>query len=169
MQVSAKIDRAKLEVLSKGVKYTKLPESERYPMKVLEVDGLTAYLDQNAYKPVHDKSIYNYVVYDSSTIERPFAYDLDMAEEVKVFAKLPSKFTIDTPVGSYNPDWAYVTEDEYGGKRVFFVVETKGGSNVDPATRPREAAKIDCARKHFAALDDEVIYGVMSTYATANV
>ena len=98
-QAAAKIDRAKLEVLSKGVKYTKLPESDWYTMEVLEVDDLTAYLGQNAYKPKHDKSIYNYVVYDSSTVERPFAYDLDMAEEVKVFAKLPSKFTIDTPVG----------------------------------------------------------------------
>ena len=164
-QVTAKIDRAKLEVLSKGIKYTKLPESDWYTMEVLEVEDLTAYLDQNAYEPKHDKSIYNYVVYDSSTVERPFAYDLDMAEDVKVFAKLPSRFTIDTPVGSYNPDWAYVSEDEYGGKRVFFVVETKGGGNIDPATRPREAAKIDCARKHFAALDDGVTYSVRTTYA----
>ena len=30
--------------------------------------------------------------------------------ESKVFAKLPSKFKIDTPLGSYNPDWAYVEE-----------------------------------------------------------
>lgn len=168
-QVATKIDRAKLEVLSKGIKYTKLPESDWYTMEVLQVEDLTAYLDQNAYEPKHDKSIYNYVVYDSSTVERPFAYDLDMAEDVKVFAKLPSKFTIDTPVGSYNPDWAYVTEDAYGGKRVFFVVETKGGGNIDPATRPREAAKIDCARKHFAALDDGVTYSVRTTYAVASL
>ena len=168
-QVAAKIDRAKLEVLSKGIKYTKLPESDWYTMEVLEVEDLTAYLGQNAYEPKHNKSIYSYVVYDSSTVERPFAYDLDMAEDVKVFAKLPNSFTIDTPVGSYNPDWAYVSEDEYGGKRVFFVVETKGGGNIDPATRPREAAKIDCARKHFAALDDGVTYSVRTTYAVTSV
>lgn len=168
-QVAAKVDRAKLEVLSKGIKYTKLPESDWYTMEVLEVEDLTAYLDQNAYEPKHDKSIYNYVVYDSLTVERPFAYDLDMAEDVKVFAKLPSRFTIDTPVGSYNPDWAYVSEDEYGDKRVFFVVETKGGGNIDPATRPREAAKIDCARKHFAALDDGVTYSVQTTYSISSI
>lgn len=167
-QVAAKIDRAKLDVLAKGIKYTKLPESDWYTMEVLEVEDLTAFLGQNAYEPKHNKSIYNYVVYDSSTVERPFAYDLDMAEDVKVFAKLPSKFTIDTPVGSYNPDWAYVTEDEYGDKRVFFVVETKGGGNIDPSTRPRESAKIDCARKHFAALDDGVRYSVQSTYTATN-
>lgn len=168
IQVAAKIDRAKLEVFSNGIKYTKLPENDWYTMEVLEVEDLTAYLDQNAYEPKHSKSIYNYVVYDSSTVERPFAYDLDMAEDVKVFAKLPSRFTIDTPVGSYNPDWAYATEGGYGGKRVFFVVKTKGGGNVDLAMRPREAAKIDCARKHFAALDDGVTYSVRTTYAATS-
>lgn len=164
-QVAAKIDRAKLEVLSCGIKYTKLPEKDWYTMEVLEVGDLTAYLDQNAYQPKHGTCIYNYVVYDSSTVERPYACSLDMEEEVKVFAKLPRRFVIDTPVGSYNPDWAYVSEDEYGGKRVFFVIETKGGGNLDPATRPREEAKIKCARRHFAALQDGVIYNVGSTYA----
>lgn len=57
-------------------------------MEVLEVEDLTAYLGQNAYEPKHNKSIYSYVVYDIFDCERPFAYDLDMAEDVKVFAKL---------------------------------------------------------------------------------
>lgn len=163
-QVAAKIDNAKLQVITDGIKYSKLPEREWYTMEILEPGDLTAYLDQNAYAPVHDKSLYNYVVYDSSTVERPFAYDLDMAEEVKVFAKLPTKFVIDTPVGSYNPDWAYVTQNDYEGVRVFFVVETKGGDNLNPAVRPREKAKIDCAYKHFDALNDGVAYSVRSTF-----
>lgn len=87
-----------------------------------------------------------------------------MAEDVKVFAKLPGKFTIDTPVGSYSPDWVYVTEDEHGGKCVFFVVETKGGGNINPATRPREAAKIKCVRERFAALDDGITYSMRTTF-----
>jgi restriction endonuclease len=37
--------------------------------------------------------------------------------------KLPSWFTIDTPIGSYNPDWAFVTESE---EKLYFVRETKG-------------------------------------------
>ncbi len=74
------------------------------------------------------------MIYDSSTVERLFAYDLDMADDVKVFAELSSKFTIDTLVGFYNTDWAYVSEDIYRSKRVFFVIETKGGGSIDPAT-----------------------------------
>ena len=118
-------------------------------MDVLVVDDLRAYLDQNAWKPAHHKSIYSYVIYDSSTVEQPYAVALDRAEMVKVFAKLPSKFKIDTPLGSYNPDWAYVEEVE-GRERVYFVMETKGKARG--ANRPTEEAKIDCAEKHFEAL-----------------
>lgn len=74
---------------------------------------------------------------------------LDRAEMVKVFAKLPSKPKIDTPLGSYNPDWAYVEEVE-GRERVYFVMETKGKARG--MSLPTEEAKIDCAKKHFEAL-----------------
>lgn len=148
-QVAAKIETAKNEVVTKGIKYTKLPESQWYTMDILAVDDLRAYLGQNAWKPVHRKSVYSYVVYDSSTVEQPYAVALDRAEMVKVFAKLPSKFKIDTPLGSYNPDWAYVEEVE-GHERVYFVMETKGKARG--ANRPTEEAKIDCAEKHFEAL-----------------
>ena len=148
-QAAAKIEAAKNEVVTKGIKYTKLPESQWYTMDILAVDDLRAYLGQNAWKPAHHKSIYSYVVYDSSTVEQPYAVALDQAEMVKVFAKLPSKFKIDTPLGSYNPDWAYVEEIE-GRERVYFVMETKGKARG--ANRPIEEAKIDCAEKHFEAL-----------------
>ena len=148
-QVAAKIEAAKNMVVTKGIKYTKLPESEWYTMDILAVNDLRAYLGQNAWKPAHRKSLYSYVVYDSSTVEQPFAVALDRAEMVKVFAKLPSKFKIDTPLGSYNPDWAYVEEVE-GKQRVYFVTETKGKARG--ANRPTEEAKIDCAEKHFEAL-----------------
>lgn len=148
-QVAAKIEAAKNEVVTKGIKYTKLPESEWYTMDILAVDDLRAYLGQNAWRPAHHKSIYSYVVYDSSTVEQPYAVALDRSEMVKVFAKLPSKFKIDTPLGSYNPDWAYVEEVE-GRECVYFVMETKGKARG--ANRPTEEAKIDCAEKHFEAL-----------------
>lgn len=62
-----------------------------------------------------------------------------------------------------------MTEDECGGKQVLFVVETKGCGNVNSATPSREAVKIDCAGKHFAALDDGTTYSVRSTYAITSV
>ena len=164
VQVGAKIEAAKNEVVSQGIKYTKLPESEWYTMDILAVEDLTAYLDQNAWEPLSGKSLYNYVVYDSSTVEKPYALALDQSEQVKVFAKLPSKFKIDTPLGSYNPDWAYVEEVE-GKQRVYFVMETKGGGNGTPNLRPTEKAKIECAQKHFEALAiDDVVYDVETTY-----
>lgn len=71
-----------------------------------------------------------------------------------MFAKLPSAFKIDTPLGSYNPDWAYVEEAD-GERRVYFVTETKGGKNGEPALRDAEKIKIGCAKKHFEALTSE--------------
>ena len=164
-QVAAKIEAAKVEVMAKGIKYTRLPESDWYTMDILAVEDLTAFLDQNAWEPAHHKSLYNYVVYDSSSVEKPYAMALDQSEAVKVFAKLPSKFKIDTPLGSYNPDWAYV-EDVDGKQRVYFVTETKGGGNGTPVLRPSERAKIECAQKHFEALDlgDDFTYNVETTY-----
>ena len=142
----------------------RLPESEWYEMGVLDMGDVHAFLGQNAWKPdFANKSLYSYVVYDSSTVEQPFAAALDKAEEVKVYAKLPPKFTIDTPVGSYNPDWAYVQEVD-GQQKVYFVVETKGGGNADPTLRPEERVKTNCARRHFAALDDGVEYEIRTTY-----
>ena len=163
-QVAAKINRAKAAAIAKGIKYTKLPEDEWYTMEDLDPGDLHAYLGQNAWEPAHHKSLYSYVVYDSSTVEKPFAVDLDQAEEVKVFAKLPNRFKIDTPLGGYNPDWAYVREVE-GEKRVYFVTETKGGGNNGINTRPAEEAKIECARKHFEALaEPDLEYDVRTTY-----
>ena len=98
-------------------------------------------------------------------VERSFAEALDKQEEVLVFAKLPSAFKIDTPLGSYNPDWAYVEEAD-GERRVYFVTETKGGKNGEPALRDAEKIKIGCAKKHFEALDlgNDFHYNVRTTY-----
>ena len=168
-QVAAKIEEAKIEVVSAGVKYTKLPESEWYSMDVLAVEDLTAFLGQNAWEPTHGKSLYNYVVYDSSSVEKPYAVALDQSDAVKVFAKLPTRFKIDTPLGGYNPDWAYVEEVD-GKQRVYFVMETKGGGNGTPALRPSERAKIECAQRHFEALGlDDVTYDVETTYHYAQL
>ena len=73
--------------------------------------------------------------------------DLDQAEEVCVYAKLPRGFHIPTPVGNYSPDWAIAF---HAGtvKHIFFVAETKG-TMESLELRPIERAKISCARKLF--------------------
>ena len=96
------------------------------------------------------KAIQDYVFTDGSaekSIERKFAEDLDAAEEVCVYAKLPRTFQIPTPVGNYSPDWA-IAFYEGKVKHIFFVAETKG-TMESLNLRPIEQAKISCAKKLF--------------------
>lgn len=96
------------------------------------------------------KAIQDYVFTDGSaekSIERTFAEDLDAAEEVCVYAKLPRTFQIPTPVGNYSPDWA-IAFYEGTVKHIFFVAETKG-TMESLELRPIEQAKISCAKKLF--------------------
>ena len=96
------------------------------------------------------KAIQDYVFTDGvaeKSIERKFAEDLDAAEEVCVYAKLPRAFQIPTPVGNYSPDWA-IAFYEGKVKHIFFVAETKG-TMESLELRPIEQAKISCAKKLF--------------------
>lgn len=96
------------------------------------------------------KHILDYVFSDSKG-ERDFAEDLDKADEVCVYAKLPRSFQIPTPVGNYAPDWAIAFNDNMGIKHVFFVAETKGSMD-SMQLKGVEKAKIDCAKKLFNEL-----------------
>jgi type III restriction enzyme len=73
---------------------------------------------------------------------------------VKLYIKLPSWFTVTTPIGEYNPDWAIVMESPDGGEdRLYLVRETKGTLDLNQL-RPDEKRKILCGRSHFrGALD----------------
>lgn len=139
-QVAAAIKDAKTEVLAAGIIYTKLPEEDWYDADILQpTDGAKGYLGQNAYLPTHlEKWLYDCVVYDSATIELPYAKQLDSYDDVVFCTKLPATFVVETPFGPYNPDWAYVREQDGGTQRVYLVVETKGGANGQAVTRPGE-------------------------------
>ena len=93
------------------------------------------------------KHILDYVFTDSKG-ERQFAEDLDKAEEVCVYARLPRSFQIPTPVGNYAPDWAIAFNDNAGVKHIFFIAETKGSMD-SMQLKGIEKAKIDCAKKLF--------------------
>ncbi|MBP3223625.1 MAG: hypothetical protein J6M18_06880 [Actinomycetaceae bacterium] len=87
-------------------------------------------------------------VFPDSDGEARFARDLDAADEVEVYAKLPRTFTIPTPVGNYAPDWAIAFKDTEDVKHIYFVAETKG-SLESLELRGVEKAKIACAKKLF--------------------
>lgn len=113
------------------------------------------------------KAIQNYIVTDGTadkSVEKRFAEDLEKADEVSVYAKLPDSFKIPTPVGNYTPDWAIAFNDGYGIKHIYFIAETKG--TLDSLQlRPIEQAKIKCARKLFNELStSKVRYHDVTSY-----
>lgn len=130
-----------------GIRYIKLAGSEYYAVDVFDRKELLATLDKNAVAVDH--GVYDYVLYDSQT-ERDFAVSLDRDPEVKMFFKIPSSFTINTPIGNYNPDWAVFWEKN-GEHKLYFVLESKGSERMDDL-RPAERQKIHCGAKHFEAL-----------------
>ena len=111
------------------------------------------------------KHILDYVFPDSQG-ERTFAEDLDKADEVCVYAKLPRSFQIPTPVGNYAPDWAIAFNDNMGVKHVFFIAETKGSMD-SMQLKGVEKAKIDCAKKLFNNVStSQVRYGCVDSYGS---
>jgi len=141
------INRTKRLALVDGIRYQRLGDEYYYAQELFEQEELTGYLKNSVET---NKSVYERVVYDSAGIERKFAEDLEANEAVKVYAKLPGWFKVPTPLGTYNPDWAVLVEDN-GAEKLYFVVETKGSSWFDDL-RHKEGAKIACGQKHFAVL-----------------
>ena len=115
------------------------------------------------------KHILDYVFTDGlaeKSTERKFAEDLDAAEEVAVYAKLPRTFQIPTPVGHYSPDWAIAFHDNSGVKHIYFVAETKGSMDT-MQLRPIEKAKIKCTETLFNNIStSKVRYHKVDSYQT---
>jgi type III restriction enzyme len=160
-QVSAIIRHQMRLFIVDGIKYQKLGDQFYYAQELFEENELYGYLSKNMLES--KKSVFDHVVYDSD-VEEEFARSFELSDEIKVYAKLPGWFKIDTPLGSYNPDWAVLVEMD-GQERLYFVVESKGTLFTD-ALRPMEQAKIDCGREHFKALGTEVEFTVANSYET---
>lgn len=83
---------------------------------------------------------------------RPFCCGgLDAREDIKLFFKLPDWFKVETPLGTYNPDWAIVREEPDGLHKVYLVRETKGTTQwhqIPDAQRQ----KTQCGKAHFKAV-----------------
>jgi len=141
------INRCKRLALVDGIKYQKLGDQHVYAQELFEKEELTGYLKNMLLDT--QKSIYEHVVYDSTT-ERDFADGLEKNNAIKLYAKLPGWFKVPTPLGTYNPDWAVLVEED-GSQHLYFVVETKSSLFTDDL-RDKESAKIECGKAHFKAL-----------------
>ena len=142
------INNCKSQVIVGGVKYHSIGDASYFAQELFRQEELVGYL-RNMIDA--EKSVYERVIYDSST-ERSFADELEKNRAIKVYAKLPNWFTVPTPLGSYNPDWAILIDDD-ASERLYLVVETKG-SRQPYSHRPVESAKIKCGKAHFEALKD---------------
>lgn len=145
------ISRNRHNLAIDGIKYVKLAGEEYYVQEIFDSEELLANLDRNAIQVEH--SVYDYLIYDSG-VESRFAKSLDEDPDVKMFFKIPQRFKIETPIGSYNPDWAVFLEKN-GEQKLFFVLETKGTTSLFDLRTP-ERLKIHCGKQHFAALEDGI-------------
>lgn len=143
-----------------GISYRKLAGQEYYMQEIFDSTELIANIEKNAIPVEH--SVYDHIIYDSSTVERPFALALDHDDEVKMFFKIPSRFKIKTPIGTYNPDWAVYLEQD-GTKKLCFILETKGNTSL-MNLRTSEQLKIYCGKQHFKALDNGVELHVVQNW-----
>jgi type III restriction enzyme len=153
------INEEKATVIIQHITYNKL--EGRFGSDIFTEPTIKGKLGINAI-PV-EKHLYDYIIFDSPTIEKPFAEKLDKSEEVSVYVKLPKGFYISTPVGKYNPDWA-IAFNKGMVKHVYFVAETKGSmSTLD--LRLIEDAKIHCAREHFKSISTDLVkFDVVNNY-----
>ncbi len=139
------IEEQKRKLMVKGIEY------ERTGV-VWAQDLFDAEFEREAKRLIKggDRSVYDHVPIDSD-VEREFLKELQDNETiVKLFAKLPKRFIVPTPLGNYEPDWAVLVDQE-GADRLYFVVETKG-TLFESGRRANENQKIDCGFKHFEAI-----------------
>ncbi len=154
------IKEQKAELIVEHISYSQIEGA--YDSTIFTAEKHTSF--DKAFKA--EKHIQEYVFTDGTaekSVERRFAEELDGADEVCAYAKLPRSFAIPTPVGSYSPDWA-IAFYEGKVKHIYFIAETKG-TMESRKLRPIEQAKIACAKRLFQELSTEdVVYHEVDSY-----
>lgn len=143
-KVSELINQQKASVIVNHISY--YPMEDRFESDIFN----ESHKDFDSNKVFESKkAIQDYVFVDGNakkgnSIEMNFAKQLEAQKDVKVYAKLPSKFYIPTPMGKYTPDWAIVFENDKS-REIYFIAETKGSLD-SPELRAVEKGKINCAK-----------------------
>lgn len=164
-QASNIINNVKSKLLISGLKYHKLSdlnlnfEENHYSQSLIETELDYGYDDNQGTtniatasnlgvnsETLNHKFLFDVLRYDSQ-VEFDFLRDALTMDKVKLVAKLPSWFKINTPLGKYNPDWALLI-DKDGSEDIYFIAETKA-SNFISNGREVEKIKTDCGKLHF--------------------
>ena len=137
-----------------GIRYERINEWYEMTQFDAEIESWQQYL-----VPAQ-RSVYDALIVEGSagdhreSIEGRFVRDLEARDDVKLYLKLPRWFTVPTPVGTYNPDWAIVMEerDEHGeptGEDLLYLVRETKDENWATELRPTERRKVECGERHF--------------------
>lgn len=164
-QASSIINNVKAKLLIAGLKYHKLSDlnldlyNSYYSQTLIENDLEHGYSDKDGNSNVatandlginqdefSKKFLFDALRYDSQ-VELDFLRDAVTMEKVKLVAKLPTWFKINTPLGKYNPDWALLI-DKDGAENIYFIAETKA-ANFMTNGRETEKIKTECGKLHF--------------------
>ena len=139
-QAANAIQHAKQETMVDGIKYERIA-GQSYEMMLFENPEIEGYLSRMV---VVKNSIYDVVEYDSN-LEKEVAETLDARDDIELFVKLPDWFRVKTPLGDYNPDWAFVKK---GSPKLYLIRETKSSADLSKL-RPDERLKVKCGEAHF--------------------
>jgi type III restriction enzyme len=119
-RATKEIRKALDDMMIDGIKYERV-EGHEYEMRLFEDKEITSYVEKMVDT---DKSIYDSFPLDSKP-EENFARDLNTREDIQFFLKLPNWFKVETPIGTYNPDWAIVKQPTGEEQKLYLVRETK--------------------------------------------
>lgn len=153
-QAHQAIDVELQNLMIDGIKYEKIAGQE-YEMLLFEEREISGALSQMIYV---ENSIYDSILFESE-VEREFAEAMSTREDIRLFIKLPPWFKIPTPIGTYNPDWAIVKEED---SKVYLVRETKSTKD-QLLLRGTEWGKIQCGQAHFETLGVDFAHVVLAT------
>jgi len=135
------------QLMVSGIKYEQIA-GEKYEMRLFEDHEIESFLD--------NMLSVNNLIYDAieskSETEKQFAKILDGREDIKLFIKLPPWFKVQTPIGTYNPDWAIVKQISEDKQKLYLIRETKATKD-QIRLRVGAGAKIYCGQQHFDGLN----------------
>ncbi|MBW6438267.1 DEAD/DEAH box helicase family protein [Actinoplanes hulinensis] len=121
------INREKSELVLQGLSYDILPVHREI------FTDLRPRIDLTRAGPRLAKNIY-----DHATTDLALIHELETREDVVVYARLPGDYVIPTPLGDYHPGW---------------LVALDNGCTVIADDKSTDPARIECAKRFFAALD----------------
>ena len=159
-QSIALIKNIELEEMVRGLDYHLT--NENFPF---DFEDFVKNISDRDYVDTPNRGVFNKVLIDrGSSPERNFAIAAERDDEVICFLKLPSYYKIDTPIGTYNPDFGLVMKrkslKDGEESEFYFVIETKGTNDINDkkALKESELYKIQCAIKHFDTIGIDVHY-----------